>query len=392
MLAVLVQSYACETPQQQPAVSQLSPEQNTTEATSVEGGQAVSWYVTVVDKLNIRAQPNKSGAVIGQLSEGALVEGTSVVSDHKEEATLRGMTYLEPYIEVVLNGTERRTGWVFRGAVQRVYAGPAASVPDLSGITQLTDFIKSLDTKQLNSGKKAWDYVATRYSNSQGALADAIFILLENFLRSMEREGEFYKLTEQVDWKGNDYEAISENRFDMNKYPASKSLADNGFRLAQGEGMVFPVTDNAKLLAFFGPKVSPAMKDFLVQQTAEQQEQAWDDGGIIIALEKLADRAAFWEKFNQENPHFVLQEQSKESERWTRLVIINGADNTPSFDYETQAVSADFRKVWDYIGKRYPGTVLSKKAGEIAELYAAEGGKRTKKIEAWRQKFAEENE
>ena len=158
-----------------------------------------------------------------------------------------------------------------------------------------------------------------------------------------------------------------------------------------GEGMVFPVVDWNKLQAFFREKVTPAMKAFIAQETAEQNKQAWSDGGIIISLEELADRAAFWEKFNRENPYFPLIEQTKESERWTRLVLVNGADNTPVSNYETNEILEDYKKVWAYIQQKYPDTELAKTTKEIADLCAAEGWKRSKKVEDWQAKYAERN-
>jgi hypothetical protein len=131
------------------------------------------------------------------------------------------------------------------------------------------------------------------------------------------------------------------------------------------------------------------MKAFIAQETAEQDKPAWSDGGIVITLEELADRAAFWEKFNRSNPYFVLNEQTKESERWTRLILVNGADNTPVSNYETNEILEDYKKAWTYIQQQYPDTELAKTVKEIADLCTAEGWKRTKKVEDWQANFAE---
>lgn len=346
-------------------------------------------YVTTVDKLNLRDQPNKNGQVVVQLAEGVFAEGTGEISEHKEEVMLRGITFMEPYIKVTTTTADPKTGWAFGGALQRVYAGTKANAPDLDKLTQLTTFLKTLDTQKLDSGKKAWDYVAANFSSATGSLADASFLLLEQFLFRMEREGEYYKMTEKITWKPGDYEAIDARKFDMGKNPVTQSLAENGFELAQGEGMVFPVVDWNKLQAFFGTKVTPVMKTYLDQEVLESNRQAWDDGGIIIQIEELADRAAFWEKFNRENPYFVLHEQTLESERWMRLVLVNGADNTPVYDYENQEITEEYKKVWTYIQQKHAGTVLAKTTKEIADLCAAEGWKRTKKVEEWQTKYAE---
>ncbi len=348
-------------------------------------------FATTVDKLNLRDQPNQAGKVIAQFAEGDFVESNGEVSPNKEEAQLRGITYLEPYFKVTSTTPEQHNGWAYGGALQRVYAGSRAGSPDLGKLSQFTMFLKTLDAKKLESGKKAWDYVKTNFATANGSLGDAAFTLLEHFLFRMEREGEFYTITEKMEWKEQDYKDMFENKFDMNRYPVTKSLAESGFTLATGEGMVFPVVDWNQLNAFFKSKVTAPMQTFLTQETAESNLTVFSDGGIVAPLEEIADRAAFWEKFNVDNPYFIRQEETKESERWMRLVMVNGADNTPSFDYESQMITEDYKKVWAYIAQKYPGTKLAATTKELSDLCAAEGWKRTKKVEDWQMKYVEQN-
>ncbi len=347
-------------------------------------------YIAKVDKLNLRDQPNKGGKVITQFKEGDFVEATGEVSANKEKATLRGIEWDEPYYKVTSTTPEQHTGWAYGGALQRVYGGPRATSPDLGKLTQLSMFLKTLDVKKLESGKQAWDYVKSNLADSKGTLSDAAFILLENFLFRMETEGEFYKMTEKVKWADEDYKAISERRFDMNKYPAAKTLGDNGFSLATGEGMVYPVVDWNKLSDFFVGRVTPPMKNYLQQTTLEKTNNIMDDGGFSIPMEQVADRAVFWEKFNQDHPYFVLNEETKESQRWLLHALTNGADNTPVFDGETKTVSADFAKMWKYVQEKYSGTMVAKRVKEFSDLVAAEGGKSTKKVEDAQQKYNNE--
>lgn len=349
-------------------------------------------YVATVDKLNVRAQPDKNGPVVFQVAEGAVVEGTGETSANKEEVMLRGMTWLEPYHRINTTANPPQNGWAYGGALQRIYAGSRAESPDQQKVEAMTTFLKTLNVKELESGKKAWDFVAEQYNTAGGSLADAVFILLEGFLSRMEHEGTFYTLTEKIQWTPEDFEAVDKHTFDMKKHPLTQTLAENGFELAQGEGMVFPVTGWNRLKSFFGEKVTPAFRSYLDQEVLEHNRAAWDDGGIVIPIEELADRAMFWEKFNRENPHFVLNEEVRESERWTRLVLVNGADNTPSFDYESGAITEEYKKVWAYILQKSPDSQLGKAVKEISELCAAEGWKRTKKVEDWQTRFLENNQ
>lgn len=346
-------------------------------------------FAMTVDKLNLRDQPNKNGKVIFQFAEGEFAESAGEESANKEEAQLRGITYLEPYYKVTSTTPEQHNGWAYGGALQRVYAGSRANSPDLGKLTQFTTFLKTLDAKKLASGKKAWDYVKSNFASANGSLGDAAFILLEQYLFRMEREGEFYTITEKIAWTEQDYKDLFEGKFDMNKYPDTKTLSENGFRLATGEGMVFPVVDWNQLSAFFNGKVTSPMATFLREKTAENNQTMYNDGGIIVPLTQIADRAAVWEKFNKENPYFVRKEETQESERWMRLIMVNGSDNTPIFEYESQMITEDFKKVWAYIAEKYPGTKLAAVTKEISDLAASEGWKRTKKVEDWQLKFAE---
>ena len=318
------------------------------------------------------------------------MEGTGEVSTNKEEVTLRNIPYNEPYFKVTSTTPEQHNGWAFSAALVPVYAGPSATSPDQGKLKPFTAFLKTLEVKKLGSGKKAWNYVTQNLGNAQGTLADAAFILLEKFLFRMETEGDFYKLTEDFKWEDGDYEAIAKETFDMNKYPGTKSLAENGFRLEEGEGMVFPITDWGKLGSFFATKVSPPMKSYLEQSILEQKDKLWDDGGIIIPLEQVADRAAWWEKFNQANPYFVRNEETQNAQHDLLFMLICGDNNTPVFGGDQESVLEDFTKVWAYVQQKYPGTALSKAIKEMSDLVQAEGGKRTKKVEALMQRYMTE--
>lgn len=346
-------------------------------------------YMVTTNNLLLRDQPTqKATGVITKLQAGEIVEGAGELSKNKEEATLNGMYFLEPFHQVVSVTPEQYKGWAFGGGLLPLYAGPRANAPDLGSISRLTMFLAKLDYKQLATGKKIWDYLQAKHSADQGPLADAAFLIARHFMMELERKGEFYAMTENVEWSNEDYEAVSKGQYDMNKTSLTKQLATNGFSLACGEGMVFPVVNLEQFSRFFSSKLTPAMRTFLNGIMVDFKNSAFDDGGIVIPLEQLADRSAFWEKFNQENPHFVLSDQSKSSQEWTMATLICGADNTPCFDYETNVISEDFKKAWTYTLSKYPGTNLAKQVKTMVDLCAAEGWKNTAKVEAFRTKIA----
>ncbi|MDO8368246.1 MAG: hypothetical protein Q7T20_15710 [Saprospiraceae bacterium] len=390
-LSVLLASAFLVTCKNDPKQAANSVDQETTLPTPPPSPKPEIYLFAVsVDKLNLREQSNKNGKVITQFAEGEFVEGAGEISANKEEVTLRNIPYNEPYLKVTSTTPEQHKGWAYSAGLVPVYAGPRATSPDLGKLVQFTTFLKKLNVKKLDSGKKAWDYVSLNLGNAQGTLADATFILLERFLFRMEIEGNFYEMTEKIKWQDSDYIAIQEEKFDLQKYPATKQIAENGFRLEVGEGMVFPVVDWSKFGAFFAGKMTPAMKSYLKQTIAEHKDQMWSDGGIIIPLEQVADRAAWWEKFNKANPYFVLSEETQNTQQSLIFMLICGADNTPVFAGETDPVSEDFKKAWAYIQQKYAGTELERSTREMANLVTAEGGKRTKKVEALMQKYMTE--
>jgi hypothetical protein len=367
----------------------LTPASATTAANRPE----VLLYAVNVNNLQLRDQPTSTGSkVITKFAAGSFVTGIGEKSAQQEEIELRGIPYKDYFYKVTSTSPEQHTGWLFGAALTTVYAGSKQESPDLGKLTQLNNFLVSLNAKDLKSGKKAWDFVTTNFADTKGALADASYILLSNFLTKMEVDGEFYTLTEKnIQWKQADFEAIYKDKFEMNTYPLTKTLMENGFRLETGEGMVFPIADWQKLYDFFGARVSKVMKSYLDQNLQEQKDVLSSDGGLMVPVAQLADRAAFWEKFNKENPYFPMSESARITEEWMRATVICGLDNTPSRDYETGKVSEEFKQVWLMVQQKYPGTKLAAKTKEISDLYAANNWQHNEAIENWITKFQETN-
>lgn len=337
-------------------------------------------YLVMVDKLNLREEPSKSAKVIAQFPEGALVTGQGEVSANKEQVTLRGMIYNEGYAKVKGYSASGAAGWAYNGALQKIYIGQAANRPDTAQLTAFNTFLRGLDSKQIGSGKKLWDYLAEHAP--QGSLADAFYVLSERFLKRMELEGAYYKVTENMRWSNKDMEDISKHLYQY-KNPSTRIFQENGFRLETAEGMVFPVPDPVRLHDFFAPKVTPSMKRYLDQKLIESNEQAWNDGGIILPLDQLAERSIFWETFNRDNPGFLLSQETADSERWLRNSLLIGSDNTPAFTYENMQVDSEYQKIWKTILEKYPGTKLAEEVKKFSDLVAAEGNKRTEKVEKY---------
>lgn len=365
--AILIALVACKSDKPAPA--------STTPPAPVK--PEVYLYMATVENLRVREAPNQSARVVAQLAEGEFVEGSGAVSDNKDEIELRGRYFNEPYIEVTTTTLEPRKGWAYGGGLLLTYAGSRAESPDLGRIMQYAAFLKSLSTKQLESGRRVWSHLRTNFADAKGSLADAVFVMTEDFLRRMEHEGEFYKETENKEWTEQDYREIVEDKFDYGRYPFTQNLPACGFKLETGEGTVFPVPDWKQYEAFFAEKTTPAMRDYIRQRAMEYTETAWSDAALIIPIEELIDRAAFWEKFNDQYPYFILSRETTNAEEWMRFATVSGADNTPAYDWETKDILPEFRKAWEYAQKKYPNTRLTAYIQKMSDLCAKNGWKYT---------------
>jgi hypothetical protein len=367
-----------------------APSVSTTVAASERPEQFL--YVVETDNLLLRDQPSQqSSKVITKFKVGTILTGAGIVSSNKETATIRGMELTEPFIQVSSISPEVQQGWAFGGALQAIYTGSKANSPDLVKLGQLATYLNTLNPKKQDSGKKAWDFVKSSFANANGSLADAALILLEKFMRRMELEGDYYTITEKMKWAETDYEDIANEKFDMNKYPQTKAFAENGLRLEVAEGMYFPISDFQNFSQFFGNKVTPAMKSWLSQSLLEQKDAMSSDGGIIIPLEQVADRAVFWSKFNTENPWFPYSAQTIESEKWLHLVLATGTNNSNVFG-EEEKVTPEFTAMWKYILDKYPGTKAAQIAKDMTDLMAASQGKRNEAVNTYQEKLAQEYE
>ena len=371
---------ACKSDSAAPKQDAASPAANLSKDSM--GVKPEIWlYAVTVNDLLLRGQPTQNSNSLGKMQEGVFCTGRGTVSKNQEEATLRDIQYNEPYYRVKTFGAAPKEGWAYGGGLLCIYAGTEKEAPNMEKLSALANFLKNLDPKKIASGKQAWDYVKNRFPDSNKQTTDAAFFLLQHFLCRMEYEGDYYTQTEQLPWTEQDQLAIHNNTFDANKYPLTRQLANSGFRLAYAEGAIFPVVDYQVLADFFIPKCSPGAVDYLRQSLEEQLNPEFEDGGIVLPLQQVADRAVFWEKFNMNYPYFPLSDETRSYEQFTRQMLVTGSDNTPIFDYETKEILPEYKEMWDYVLSKYPQTATGAQVKSFRDLCAREGWKYTKAVE-----------
>ncbi|MEM1320843.1 MAG: SH3 domain-containing protein [Bacteroidota bacterium] len=103
-----------------PLADNTETDSSSTTPPSASGQQPLARQELVfswVNNLNVRAAPKTSAEIVAQVKESEPLIYTGQQTDFKEEVTLRGITYNEPWIKVIT--ADKQSGWVFRGAVKR---------------------------------------------------------------------------------------------------------------------------------------------------------------------------------------------------------------------------------------------------------------------------------
>ena len=204
-------------------------------------------------------------------------------------------------------------------------------------------FVATLDTTQMTSTKKAAEKFQELYADVTPQQADEGFLIFDKLYTYVLRTRDEKHYTE-IDQTGNyeKYYAIAGiyNGYNDGKEASpemlayNKELASNGFAIGMEEGTTYVLQNRDFLKDYFYDKVSPAMKDYLVQKNKEAKESFASDGGLIISPTRLAERIIWAENFVKENPNFPkeLMEEIKWSDKIYFNALVMGLDNTPLFE------------------------------------------------------------
>lgn len=342
----------------------------------------VEVYAVTRENFRLRDKPSMTVAKkIGLLSYGDFLLYLDEKTTERTTVTLGMRTYDEPFYKVKDLGSDNTEGWMHGSGMLRIFKGGKSTFPNFDVLEDFGKKIGALPFKQLKSSQKALEYAEKSLATADAATADALYIILEDFLRRNEMEGSFYNMTEGVFEPTNkEWEQIFNGTFDMSKIAALKPLADAGYRLNTAEGALFPSLDYAKLARLFSPKVSEPMQTYLAMQVEEDSNRATEDAGIVLPLKDLADRAIAKEIFTKQNPNFPIKVVFSDAQ-WTQFLLLCGADNTPIYDWESKKVRPEVKENWAYILATYPDSDLAKLVKERKLGIAAEGNLVTDKAQ-----------
>ncbi|WP_375560045.1 hypothetical protein ACE193_20355 [Bernardetia sp. OM2101] len=259
-------------------------------------------------------------------------------------------------------------------------------------------FVSSLDTTQMSSSKKAAEKYKELYTSATPEQADEGFLIFDKLYNSLafnldeqhyknsSKSGEYDKY-DQIAGIYNGYNDGKDAPPEMMSY--HNELASHGFGIGMTEGSTFILQNRDFLKDVFYDKVSESMKKYLVQKNKEAKEVFSSDGGLMISPTRLAERVIWAENFMKENPtfHSKLMEEVKWSKKSYLTYLLEGMDNTPLFDYQTNQLSSDFEDAYQTVTSSYSDTET---AAIVKPYYEAIKNKNTKKQEELMAKYQAE--
>lgn len=160
------------------------------------------------------------------------------------------------------------------------------------------------------------------------------------------------------------------------------SLHVNRLKLvSDGEGGVSVVPSYETILPTVKARTSAAVDSYLDLAAKEDTTPVFRDAGLAVELPELADRLVLSEELTKASLPKMFAAEAVRLNRYYTHALVNGADNSPSVDYNTTALNEEFRKAYDYLLAKYPS---SKAAANINVWLAVVASGDKKKMDAYR--------
>lgn len=131
-----------------------------------------------------------------------------------------------------------------------------------------------------------------------------------------------------------------------------------GYKYVMLEGSYYPMIDYS-LLKKYNPFLSEQMKDYIKIAATESDELTWNDAAVVISWEELGNRVIQAEKYLAKYPQSPMKKEVGELYAMYMGAYIYGANNTPSFDYETKKIKEELLNTYKNTISENEGTVTA---------------------------------
>lgn len=133
-------------------------------------------------------------------------------------------------------------------------------------------------------------------------------------------------------------------------------LKDNGFVLRQDDDFVYVQPDDQYIASHFFFFVSREMQIYQDKLMKEENQGFVKNDKLMIPLQDLADRVAWWENFYMKYPNFVLRRDIKQRYDSYMEAFVFGLPKTPIFTGKKGALADTYKKAYQNFVKQHPGT------------------------------------
>ncbi|MEA4813989.1 MAG: hypothetical protein VB112_03635 [Oscillospiraceae bacterium] len=160
-----------------------------------------------------------------------------------------------------------------------------------------------------------------------------------------------------------------------------QAIVDRGYKIIVPEGM-YQAIINYSVYRQFESSVTDDMAAYIEIEAEESDNRTLEDAGIIIPISDVYERACACEDF------LALWPQSQRAETVSGLYkmyvdsYFYGQNNTPAFDYETNALNQEFRDSYETAAE--DDTAIGKAVAEYLKVLEKSGYKLTDDVSEYR--------
>ena len=257
--------------------------------------------------------------------------------------------------------------------------GAATPVPQKTpSLASFTDSLNKLDIQRnavIEQAVRLYDILAPHDSTGADSAASALM----RFVNSVVK-----KENDSLNSSQEDFSPLldpANNQLTNRQKAVKSSLHNNRLKLvSDGEGGVYVVPSYETILPTVKNKASSAVDSYLDLVAKEDSTPVFMDAGLAINMTELADRLVASEQLLSQSLPGAFVTEAKRLNRFYTHALIFGADNTPSIEYETNQLSEEFKKGYDYVVAKYPS---SKAAANLNVWMAVVASGDRKKIDAY---------
>lgn len=311
-------------------------------------------YIVTVDNLRMRQQPGRTTEVLRKMPEGSILLSDGTVSDFTDKITLRGKAYEEPYLKVYLRNKEEQLGWVYRGALLKIYHDDTA-YPFSNNLDGLVLQVLGKDYKNLSQLERLLAAIIAESSDIR-EWNDALLRLAEHAMDEASRSASILQQITTQKWTAQDYQQVAGRTYDYQQTLVGKQLANAAMLLETTEGSIQPIVDLPRIAKILGGPFSIDVQDYVDIRSQVLQQQIIHDASIVVPLPRLVDLYAMLDRYLQRHDeHSLYYSDVRSMSLRYASYIRSGSDNTP--------VDEQLELAWRYLQDEYPDTRL---AGELA--------------------------